>query len=76
MKKLKFQYFWPPDAMSQLIGKAPDAGKDRGQEKKELTEDEMVGWHHQLNGHAFEQTLGDRERQGSLECCSLGVGCE
>ena len=36
-----------------------------------MTKDEMIGWHHQLNGHEFEQTLGDSERQGSLECCSL-----
>ena len=40
------------------------------QEEKGKTEDEMVGWHHQLNGHEFEQTLGDGERQGSLVCCS------
>ena len=44
---------WPPDAKSQLFGKYPDAGKDWGQEEKEMTEDEMVGWHHQLNGHGF-----------------------
>ena len=42
---------WPPDAKSQLIGKDPDAGKDWTQEEKRMTEDEMVGWHHQLNGH-------------------------
>ena len=48
----------------------PDAGKDRGQEKKGATEDEMVGWHGQLNGHEFEHTLGDGEGQGSLACCS------
>ena len=46
-----------------------DAGKDRGQEKR-VTEDETVRWHHQLNGHEFEQTVGDGERQGSLVCCS------
>ena len=45
---------WPPDAKSQLIGKDPDAGKDWGQEEKGTTEDEMVGWHHWLNGHEFE----------------------
>ena len=44
---------WPPDAKSWLIGKDPDAGKDWGQEEKGTTEDEMVGWHHQLNGHEF-----------------------
>ena len=45
---------WPPDAKSWLIGKDPDAGKDWGQEEKGMTEDEMVGWHHWLNGHEFE----------------------
>ena len=49
---------WPPDAKNQLTGKDPDAGKDRGQEEEGVTEDEMVGWHHQLNGHESEQTLG------------------
>ena len=53
----------PPDAKSWLIGKDPDAGKDWGQEKTEK-EDEMVGWHHWLNGHEFEQTLGDGKGQG------------
>ena len=47
-----------------------DAGKDWGQEEKGLTEDEMVGWHHQLSGHEFEQTPGNGEVQGSLVCCS------
>ena len=47
---------WPPDAKSQLISKDPDAGKDRGQEKKRETEDEMIGWNHQFSGHEFEQT--------------------
>ena len=61
---------WPPDVKSQLIGKDPDAGKDWGREEKEVTEDEMAGWHHWLNGHEFEQTLGDSEGQGSLACCS------
>ena len=45
---------WPPDAKNQLIGKDPDAGKDRRQEKKGKTEDEMVGWHHRRDGHEFE----------------------
>ena len=53
-----------------LIGKDPDAGKDRGQEDKGVTEEEMVGWHHRLNGHEFQQTLGDSEEQGSLAYCS------
>ena len=56
---------WPPDAKSQLIGKDPDAGKDLRQEEKGRTEDGMVGWHHQLNGHEFEQPLGDHEGKGS-----------
>ena len=60
---------WLPDEKSQLIGKDPDAGKDRRQEKG-MTEDEMLGWHHQLNGHEFEQALGDSEGQTSLVCCS------
>ena len=55
-----------PVVKSWLIGKDPDAGKDRGQEEKGTTEDKMVGWHHWLNGHEFEQTLGDGEGQGRL----------
>ena len=51
---------------NQLIGKVPDAGKDWGQEEKGLTENEMVGWHHRLGGHEFEQTPKDSEGQGSL----------
>ena len=47
---------WPPDAKNWLIRKDPDAGKDWEQEKKGATEDEMVGWHNQLNAHEFEQT--------------------
>ena len=62
--------FWPSDVKNWLIGKDPDAGKDWGQEEKWTTEDEMVGWHHRLDGHEFEQTLGDCEGQGSLACCS------
>ena len=62
--------FWPLGAKSQLTGKDPDAGKDWGQEEKGVTEVEIVGWHHWLNGHEFEQTLGDSEGQGSLTCCS------
>ena len=60
---------WSPVAKSQLIGKDPDSGKDWGQEEKEVTEDEMVVWHHRLNGYKFEQTPGDRQGQGSLEYC-------
>ena len=60
----------PPDAKNWLTGKDPDAGKDWRQEEKEMTEDEMVGWHHWLNGHEFEQATGVGDGQGSLECCS------
>ena len=63
----------PPDVMSWLIGKDPDAGKDWGQKEKGITEDEIAGWHHWLNKHEFEQTLGDSEEQESLVCYrSLG----
>ena len=61
---------WQPDMKSWLTGKDPVAGKDWGQEEKGMTEDEMVGWHHQLNGHEFEQTLGACEGQRSLTFCS------
>ena len=61
---------WPPDVKSWLTGKDPDAGKDWGQEGKEATKDEMVGWHHWLNGHESKQTLGNSEGQGSLACYS------
>ena len=62
--------FWSPDTTSWLIGKDSDAGKDWGQQEKGETSDEMVGCYHRHNGHEFEQTLGDSERQGSLTCCS------
>ena len=68
--KLKFQYFQPPDAKSQLIRKDPDSGKDRTHEEKGMAENEMVGWHHQLDRHEFEQAPGDGEGQRSLVCCS------
>ena len=61
---------WPPDVKNWLIGRDPDAGKDWEQEKKGVTEDYMIGWHHQLNGHEFEQTPGGSEGQGSLACYS------
>ena len=61
---------WPCSAKSQPIGKDPDAGKDWRQEEKGVTEDEMAGWYHWLNGHESEQNLGDSEGQGSLVCCS------
>ena len=66
---------WPPDAKSWLLVKDPDAGKDWGQEEKGTTEDEIVGWHHRLNGHEFEQAPGVGEGQGSLACCSPW-GCQ
>ena len=61
---------WPPDVKSWLTGKDPATGKDCGQDDKGTAEDEMVGWHHRLNGHEFEQTPGDVEGQGSLACYS------
>ena len=68
--KLKLRYFGHVIAKNWLTDKDPDAGKDWGQEEKEVAEDEMVGWHHWLNGHEFEQTWGDSEGQESLACCS------
>ena len=65
---------WPPDAKSWLTGKDPGAGKDWRQ-KKRVTEDEVVEWHHPFNGHELGQTLGDGEGQGGLTCCSAW-GCK
>ena len=62
---------WPPDAKNWLLRKDSNSGKDWRQEEKGVTEGEMVGWHQWLNGHEFEQTLGDGEGQGSLACCRL-----
>ena len=59
---------WPSDAMNWLLGKDPDSGKDWMQ--KGMTEDGMVGWHHQLDGHEFEQALGVGDGQGRFLCCS------
>ena len=61
---------WPPDMKNCLVRKEPDAGKDWRQNETEMAEYEMVGCHHQLSGHEFEQNLGDHEGQGSLVCCS------
>ena len=61
------------DTKSWLIGRVPDAGKDWGQEEKGVTEDEMIGWHDQLNGREFEQTPGESEGSVSLVCCSPWV---
>ena len=66
MLKLKL---WPPDAKSWLIWKDPDTGKDWRQEEKGTTEDEIVGWHHWLNGHGFGWTPGVGDGQGGLVCC-------
>ena len=60
---------WPPHEKSWLIWKDPDAGRDRGQEEKVTTEDEKAGWHHQIDGHEFRQTLGVGDGQGGLVCC-------
>ena len=61
---------WPSDVKIQLTGKVPDARKYWREKEKGTTEEEMVGWHHWLNGHEFAQTLGDGEGQGSLACCT------
>ena len=61
---------WPPNSKNWLIGKDLYTRKDWRQEEKGMTENEMVGWHHQLDGHEFEQTPGDSEGWGSLVCCS------
>ena len=62
---------WSPDANSQFLRKDPDAGKDRRQKEKGAAEDEMVGWHHGLSGHEFEQTPGDSGGQRNLACCGM-----
>ena len=62
--------FWPPGVKNWLTRKDPDARKDWRQEEKGTREDEMVGWHHWLDAHVFEQVLGVGDGQGSLECCS------
>ena len=65
---------WPLDMKNWLLGNDPDAGKDWRQEEKGMTEDEMVGWHHWLDRHEFEQALGVGDGQRSLECLqSLGL---
>ena len=61
---------WPPHAKSWLIGKDSDAGRDWGQEEKGMTEDEMAGWHHRLDGHESEWTPGVSDGQGGLACCN------
>ena len=61
---------WPPVVKSQLIRKDPETGKDWRQEEKGMAEDEMVEWHHRLDGHEFEQALRVGDGQGSLVCCN------
>ena len=77
MPKLKLQYFGHLILGSKEPShwKRPDSGKDCRQEEKGTTEDEMIGWHHQPNGHEFVQTPGDSKGLGSLVCCSLW-GCK
>ena len=60
---------WPLDVKSWLFWKDRDAGKDWGQQEKGMTEDEMVGWHHRLDGHGYGWTLGVGDGQGGLACC-------
>ena len=75
MQKVRFESNYPFQYFGYLMrradsGKDPDAGKDCRQEEKRTTEDQMVGWHHRLNGHEFEQALGDGDGQRGLACCS------
>ena len=67
--KAETPILWLPHEKSWLIGKDSDAGRDWGQEEKGTTEDEMAGWHHQLDGHKFEWTPGVGDGQGGLACC-------
>ena len=71
MLKLKLQYFGHLMRRADSFEKTLMLGKIEGRRKKGATEDEMVGWHHRLNGHGFEQALGVGDGQGSLACCSL-----
>ena len=68
--KAETPIFWPPELKNWFIGKDPDDGKDWRREEKGTTEDEMVGWHHRLNGHGFGWTPGVADGQGGLVCCS------
>ena len=71
--KAETPILWPPDVKNWLIGKAPDAGKDWRRKEKGTTEDEIVGWHHWLDGHEFEQAPGAGNGWGSLVCyCPWG----
>ena len=68
--KAETPILWPPHVKIWLIGKDPDTGRDWGQEEKGTTEDEMIVWHHRLDGHEFEQTPGVGDGQGGLACCN------
>ena len=68
--KAETPVLWPPHEKSWLIGKDSDAGRDWGQEEKGMTEDEMAGWHHRLNGCEFEWIPGVGAGQGGLPCCN------
>ena len=70
MLKLKLQYSGHLMQRADSLEKTLMLGQIEGRRRRRVTEDEMVGWHHRLNGHEFEQTLGDSEGQGSLVCCS------
>ena len=67
--KAETPIFWPTHSKCWLVGKDPDAGRDWGQEEKGMTEDEIAGWHHWLDGYESEWTLGVGEGQGGLVCC-------
>ena len=67
--KAETPILWPPHTKSWFIGKDPDVGRGSGQEEKGMTEDEMAGWHHRLNGHGFGWTPGVGDGQGGLACC-------
>ena len=69
MLKLKLQYFGHLMQTAKSLEKTPMLGKIEGRKRRGITEDEMAGWHHQLNGHEFEQALGDGEGQESQVCC-------
>ena len=73
--KVETLILWPADEKSWFIWKDPDVGKDWGQEEKGTTEDEMVGWHHRLDGHGFGWTPGIGDGQGGLACCG-SWGCK
>jgi len=73
--KAETPVLWPPHSKSWLIGKDSDAGRDWGQEEKGMTEDEMAGWHHRLDGRESEWTLGVGDGQGGLACCN-SWGCK